>query len=319
MAAPLVTIVCLCYNHATFIREAVESVIHQSYKNTQIILIDDASKDGSADEIQKLENQYPFLEIVLLPANLGNCKAFNIAFKLAKGKYIIDFATDDIMMFDRVEKQVHCFENLDHTFGVVFTDAVYVDVNGTVLRNHFEYLFSKGLLSKIPSGNVYQSVLSQYFIASPTMMIRKSVLDELDGYDENLSYEDFDFWVRSSSNYKYAFLNEKLTKIRRKHKSLSSGWYQPGDTQLYSTYLVCKKAQAINRTKEDTLALTKRARYELRQSFLSQNFNESKLFFQLLKDLQQLRWLDYVILNLSKLNLPMSYIRTWYHRIRYDA
>ncbi|HOX83369.1 MAG TPA: glycosyltransferase family A protein [Chryseolinea sp.] len=318
MGEPLVTIICLCYNHAVFIREAVESVIHQSYKNTQIILIDDASKDESVQEIDKLKNQYPFLETVLLPVNVGNCKAFNAAFKLAKGEYIIDFATDDVMMPDRIEKQVHFFEHLDHSYGVVFTDAVYMDVNGFVFRNHFEYLFSKGLLTSIPQGDVYQAVLRQYFIASPTMMIRRNVLDELGGYDENLSYEDFDFWVRSSRNYKYALLNEKLTKIRRKHKSLSSGWYKPGDQQLHSTYVVCKKAQEINRSEGDTLALAKRARYELRQSFFSENHVEAKLFFQLLNDLQQLRGLDLAIVNLSKLHLPMSSFRMWYHQLRYS-
>jgi glycosyltransferase involved in cell wall biosynthesis len=314
---PLVSIICLCYNHAAFVREAVESVLKQSYSPLQIILADDASTDGSVPEIKNLKAEYPQLELLLLPKNVGNCKAFNSAFKLANGKYVVDFATDDVMMPERIQKQVAQFERLDESVGVVFTDAVYIDATGTVFRHHYDYLFSKKLLSTIPQGDVYQDLLQRYFIASPTMLVRKKVLDEINGYDESLTYEDFDFWIRSSRNYKYFFLDEKLTMIRRRHTSLSSGWYVPGDPQLHSTYLVCKKAQQLNRSPEDTLALVKRVRYELRQSVLSENFPEANLFFQLLQELRAPNLLDRFTIQLARLKVPLSSLRKLYHRFRY--
>jgi glycosyltransferase involved in cell wall biosynthesis len=106
MNEPLVSVICLCYNHERFVREAIQSVINQSYKNFQVIVVDDASSDGSISEIQKLKTDYPFLELLLLSTNIGNCKAFNAALKLVKGEYVIDFATDDVMMPDRMDKQV---------------------------------------------------------------------------------------------------------------------------------------------------------------------------------------------------------------------
>jgi len=314
---PLVSIICLCYNHAAFVREAVESVLKQSYSPLQIILADDASTDGSVSEIKKLKAEYPQLELLLLPNNVGNCKAFNSAFKMANGKYVVDFATDDVMMTERIQKQVAQFERLDESVGVVFTDAVYIDATGTVFRHHYDYLFSKNLLSTIPQGDVYKDLLQRYFIASPTMLVRKKVLDEMNGYDETLTYEDFDFWIRSSRNYKYFFLDEKLTMIRRRHTSLSSGWYVPGDPQLHSTYLVCKKAQQLNRSPEDTQALVKRVRYELRQSVLSENFPEANLFFQLLQELHAPDVLDRFTIQLARLKVPLSSFRKLYHRFRY--
>lgn len=197
MEPPLVSVICLCYNHARFVREAVVSVVGQTYKNLQVIVADDNSNDGSVSEIQKLKAEYPFLEILLLTHNVGNCKAFNSAFKLAKGKFIIDFATDDVMMPDRIEKQVLYFEQSDQHVGVVFTDATYIDEAGKFIRNHFPYLLKKKLITHIPQGDVYRDVLSTYFIPGPTMMVRREVLDFLGGYDEELTYEDFDFWVRS--------------------------------------------------------------------------------------------------------------------------
>lgn len=315
---PLVTVVCLCYNHKPFIRQAVESVVNQSYRPIQIIVADDASRDGSIEEIEKLSAEYPELECLLIAENIGNCRAFNRAYALAKGDYIIDFATDDIMLPDRITKQIQMFSSLDQSVGVVYTDATYIDENGKFLRHHFPYLFYKKLIVNIPQGDVYSNLVSTYFIASPTMMVRREVLDRLGGYDENLSYEDFDFWVRSSRDYKYAFLNESLTQIRKVKQSMSTGWYVPGDKQLHSTYLVCKKIQQLNRTREDHLALVKRVRYELRQSILSQNYSEANNFMIMLRELGGVRNVDKNLFTLNKFKIPLSPLRRLYHWIRYS-
>jgi len=315
--SPLVSIVCLCYNHRPYLRRAIESVIQQSYSPLQIIVADDGSTDGSREEINRLKDQYPFLEVMLLPENLGNCRAFNKAFKQVRGKYIIDFATDDVMMPDRIEKQVHFFETLGDSVGVVFTDAEYIDQNNRVFRRHYDYLFSKGLLKSIPQGDVYQALVSHYFVASPTMMVRTKVLTEMGGYDEALAYEDFDFWVRSSRNYHYAFLNEILTQIRRKHASLSTGLYQAGDEQLLSTYKVCKKIQVLNRSEGDRQALVTRVRYELRHAVFTQNLEEAEIFYQLLNELQSARWVDKGYRATARAKLPLNWMRTLYHRIRF--
>jgi glycosyltransferase involved in cell wall biosynthesis len=315
---PLVSIICLCYNHANFIREAVESVVNQSYDPLQVIVADDASTDGSLEEIRKLKAEHYSLELVLLKENLGNCKAFNTALKLAKGEYIIDFSTDDVMTPDRIEKQVAFFEKQDATVGLVFTDAVYITENGKFIRNHFDYLFRKKLLSHIPQGDVYRDVLSTYFIPGPTVMARKEVYVSLNGYDESLSYEDFDFWVRAARIYRFAFLNEKLTSIRKLKKSMSTGWYVPGDKQLHSTFLICKKALQLNRDSGDKEALIKRVRYEFRQSVLSGNHAEAELFLELLEELNGTRLAERTFAFLNKIRIPLSPLRRLYHRMKYE-
>jgi len=318
MPSPLVTVVCLCYNHANYLREAVESVLNQTYKNIQIIIVDDASTDGSVIEIERLVKHYPSIELLLLKQNVGNCKAFNSALGLIKGDFVIDFATDDVMSADRIEKQVNFFKTLDNSTGVVFTDAIYIDAEGKLLRYHYEYLFRKKLLNHVPQGDIYRDVLATYFIASPTMMMRREVLEALKGYDEILSYEDFDFWIRSSRYFNYAFLNERLTKIRKTDHSMSAGWYVPGDSQLYSTYLVCKKAQKLNRDRGDSEALITRVRYELRQSVFSENRREAGLFYVLLVELGGNRLIDLIFIIVNKLHLPLSWLRNIYQGIRFS-
>ena len=318
MEPTLVSVICLCYNHARFVGEAVRSVVGQTYKNLQIIVADDCSEDDSAGEILKLKSEYPSLLVLLLPENVGNCKAFNEAYKHAIGEFVIDFATDDIMQPDRIEKQVQYFQKCDRKVGVVFTDATYINEKGEFLRNHFEYLFRKNLITVIPQGDVYRDVLSTYFIPGPTMMVRREVLDQLGGYDEELTYEDFDFWVRSARDYHYAFLDEKLTRIRKLRQSMSTGWYVPGDRQLHSTYLVCRKAQKLNRNKSDEQALTKRVRYEFRQSVLSGNYSEADLFFSLLEELNGVSLGDKTLAFAKRNRIPLTALRRWYHRLRYS-
>ncbi|HMG91079.1 MAG TPA: glycosyltransferase [Chryseolinea sp.] len=318
MEKPLVSVICLCYNHRRFVREAVVSVLNQSYKNIQVIVADDASTDDSIDEIHRLKAQYSSIELLLLPKNLGNCRAFNEALKLARGEFIIDFATDDLMMQNRIENQVAFLDSMDPTVGLVYTDAIYISEDGKFIRNHFDYLFRKGLISRIPQGDVYRDILTTYFIPGPTMMIRREVFAALNGYDESLSYEDFDFWVRSSRIYRYAFLNERLTSIRKLKTSMSTGWYVPGDRQLHSTYLICKKAQQLNRNKDDERALITRVRYEFRQSVLSGNHTEALLFFDLLKELNGVRLAESTLKLLGATKIPLNTLRKLYHWIRYS-
>ncbi|MEO7989953.1 MAG: glycosyltransferase [Chryseolinea sp.] len=318
MNEPLVSVICLSYNHERFVEEAIRSVINQTYKNIEIIVVDDASNDSSQSVIGRLIIEFPSIQFLPIKKNVGNCKAFNLAFALSKGYFIIDFATDDIMTSDRIAKQIDQFQSLPQDVGVVFTDATYVNEDGFFLRQHYEYLFRKRLLKEVPQGDVYAKVLSRYFIASPTMMVRRTVLEAIKGYDENLAYEDFDFWVRSSRSFRYFFLNESLTKIRRANNSMSTGWYKHGDKQLHSTYLVCKKAQKLNRNTEEVEALIIRVRYEIRQSVFSKNINEAKLFFELLSELTKPSWIDRTLIAIRHLPIPFQWIRNLYHTIRFS-
>lgn len=314
---PLVSVICLCYNHSSWVEEAVLSVLNQTYPNIEIIVADDASQDGSPEKIRKLNETYPELKMLLFTENRGNCKTFNDALKQTSGDFVIDFSTDDVMISDRIEKQVNLFSKLDQSYGVVFTDATTIDGKGKILRHHYEYLFKEGLLKTIPEGDVYRYVLTTYFIASPTMMVKKAVFDKLGGYDEALAYEDFDFWVRSARYFKYAFLNERLTLIRRIPHSLSTGWYKKGDKQVHSTYLVCRKAVELSSSNEDIAALIHRIRYELKQAVFSNYRYEAGLFYSLLKESRAVKSADTFLFYLSRINFPLSWLRRLYLAIRY--
>lgn len=320
MQTPLVSIICLCYNHARFVEEAIQSVLNQTYKNIQIIVVDDASTDNSVALIHDiiLRSGRTDIQFLPLPQNIGNCRAFNQGLLLARGEYVIDLATDDYMVPERIERQVEFFLSLDESYGVIFSDAIYVDEGGKFLYNHFEELLRKRLVYTVPHGDVFKDILTTYFISPPTMMIRKKVLDELNGYDELLAYEDFDFWVRSSRYYKYNYTEERLTVVRKVSSSMSAQLYKTGDKQLHSTYLICRKAQKLIRSPAEVNALIWRVRYELRQSVLSENFLDGTLFLFLLKQLTTLSLGDRFLAAILRVKLPVAWVRRIYYKMRFN-
>lgn len=257
--SPLVTVICLCFNQKKFVREAVESVVNQTYKNIQMVLVDDASTDGSDEEIKKLKLEYPSIEAVMLETNIGNCKAFNKGFTLAKGDFVIDLAADDVLMPTRVEVGVSALQGKGSEYDVNFSDAALVDESGRFLSYHSD----KYPHHTIPQGNVYKEIISRYFICPPTVMGTREVLEYLSGYDESLSYEDFDFWIRSSRKFMYCYSPAVLVKKRLVSSAMSKRQGKLFTQDSDTTFRVCEKIMGLNQSTEEQKALSKRIRYEV--------------------------------------------------------
>ncbi len=302
--------------------EALHSVFIQNYPALEIIIVDDASTDQSVARIQnflKTNSARHAIKTIFLAENLGNCAAFNRGLAEATGKYIIDFATDDIMLPARIGKQARCFEKLDARYGVIFTEAEYVNESGKHLYFHYRDRLCSKFGGNVPRGNIYAHLVGDYFISSPTMMIRKTVFDRLNGYDETLAYEDFDFWIRSSRFCAYHFMDECLTKVRKSTKSLSSGWYKKGDVQLHSTYLVCLKIKELNKSQAEKSALIKRLRFEIRTSIFTGNQQEARLFLSLLKEIGGFNGFYQLLHWVSMLNFPLSPVRNLLLKVKYQT
>ncbi len=288
---PLVSIVALSYNHAPYIREALESVFNQSYSNIELIIVDDASTDDSTSVIAQLI-QHKEILFIKNQTNIGNCRSFNQAFKQSKGKYIIDFALDDIMYPERIQKQVEILEAADENVGVVFTNVDIVDASGNKLQQHYPAYHHRAADSDIPEGNVFAAVLSRYYINPVSMLFRRTVIEKLNGYDEALAYEDFDFWIRSSRYFQYSYLPEVLSVKRIVPSSLSALFYKEKQDRMFeSTLQVCKKAWWLCASEAELHALTLRCRYELRQAYKYSYMSVTNEYLFILKHIDPLYYL----------------------------
>ena len=316
---PLVSVICLCYNHARFLREALDSVMQQTYPNLEILVVDDASTDNSATLLKQYQEKHPEIKLILHAQNTGNCQAFNEAFALSTGDYIIDFATDDVLLPNRISEQVRAFTQLDKTYGVIYTDAELIDEESRFIRNFYRRNAKGEVREELPRGDVFAAILSRTFLCPPTTIFRREVYAALNGYDATLAYEDFDFWVRASRQYKFFFLDQITTRRRLHPNSLSRQAYQPQDLQLASTVKVCVKALKLIRTENEKQALITRVRSELRQAYFTQNFTEANNLFILLQQLENLAWPYQLLHWLNHRKIKLGFIRDiyygLYHRI----
>ena len=302
MSLPLVSIVALCHNHAPFLREALDSILSQTYTNLEVWLVDDASTDGSPAILREYAARNPTWHLLLLPENVKNCRAFNTAFRQCQGEFVIDFATDDVLLPARVASQVTAFQALPATYGVLYSNAELIGDDGAVLGLHHRPDGRGGLLPRPANGWVLAEVLDHYFICAPTVMMRRAMLVQLGGYDETLSYEDFDCWVRASRDWQFFYQNEVTTRRRRHARSLSARAYQPNDPHLTSTIAVCHKALALVRTPRERAALATRLRWESRQAARQGRHPEALILVGLLRQITRLTLLDWALATWSRLH-----------------
>lgn len=288
MSQPLVSVVCLCYNHAHYVSEAIYSVLEQTYPAIELIIVDDGSSDQSQQVITEALASIKGhrIKFIPLPSNHGYCSAFNIGYAASSGDYIIDLAADDVLLPNRVARGIDTFQQHDDTYGVNFTDAELITDDHRHLYNHSDRFPHH----TIPQGDVYKALISRYFICSPTMLVSRALLQHLGGYDESLAYEDFDLWIRGSRIFKFCYTPEVLLKKRVLPMSLSDRQFQRNDVQRYSTYTVCTRILTLNRNRAEQKALQKRILYEMRLCIQVLDFTLVLKYASLLRANQRMRY-----------------------------
>jgi glycosyltransferase involved in cell wall biosynthesis len=274
----LVTVICLCYNHAEFVEETLNSVINQSYKNIELIIADDYSTDNSVQVIESWLKQHPEIPFITNTENLGNTTTFNQCLKLAKGNYIIDLAADDILLSETVEKQLKGFANSTYNnLGVVYGNMELVTNDKKHLYFFLPVDSNHKRINSQPTGDIYIGLLNgTNDMGAVASLVKREVFDTLNGYDENLSYEDYDFWIRASRIYNFDYIDEILVQKRVLEDSLGTQpfkkWNKKARRFNYSTYLIMQKAFALNHNRAEFIAILKRIHYEMTVAFKTRDF-----------------------------------------------
>nr|WP_315162136.1 glycosyltransferase [uncultured Flavobacterium sp.] len=276
---PLVSIICHCYNHEKFVVDSLNSVLNQIYTTIEIIIVDDCSNDNSVSVIIDFVAKHPEIIFIRNTQNLGITKSFNNALKTAKGEFIIDLATDDILLPDCIALQVATFQNSPYeNLAIVYGNAELIAENGKFKSYFFEVNASKKVITKRPTGAIYATIItSGKTFCSVSGMIKRDVYDTLNGYDERLEYEDYDFWIRASRDYEIDFIDEILIQKRVVTDSLETYFFKKNNARAkkinHSTHLILKKVIQMNRNKTEDLALQKRVHYEIIHCWKNKNYS----------------------------------------------
>lgn len=275
---PLVTVICLCYNHSEFVVEAFESVLNQTHKNIELIIADDFSTDNSVEIIEKWRKNHPEIPFFANKENIGNTKTFNQCLKIAKGEYIIDLAADDVLKLDCISKQLKGFaESTYKNLGLVYGNAELITEKGAYIDNYFPTdKYGKGLKPQ-PTGDTYINILNgNTKLCSVSALTKREVFDELKGYDENLAYEDYDFWIRAARIYNFDYIDEILIQKRVLDNSMYTLLLKKNNAKTrrfnYSTYLILQNAFDLNRHKSEFKAMLKRIHFEMTVAYKTRDF-----------------------------------------------
>ncbi|MEE6443710.1 MULTISPECIES: glycosyltransferase family 2 protein [Pseudomonas] len=181
---PLVTVIIASYNHARYIEASITSVINQTYKNIELLVIDDGSKDDSPAVLKRLQGQYGF--DLRFQANQGLARTLNDAIARAKGDLIVPFGSDDIMLPHRIATQVE-YMNGKPEVGICSANIETIDQDGKVMgareqRNRnlpFRRLdFDDLFLDRKPGP------------MAATLMLRREALEKVGGFNADIRLED---------------------------------------------------------------------------------------------------------------------------------
>jgi glycosyltransferase involved in cell wall biosynthesis len=209
--APLVTVIMAAYNTEPYIGEAIESILAQTYTNFELIIVDDASKDGTLSVIQRYQD--PRITVLKNEKNLMILKTRKRAFDIAKGKYFTLLDSDDTSAPNRLELQVKALEE-DPNLGGVGTMGYYMSPEGQVLQPIQRALSTEEIREK-------QMVHNQFISAS--LMYRTALVRELGLYRSyfEIGAEDIDLQFRVCYRNPIRNLPEQLYHVRLSPNSFS--------------------------------------------------------------------------------------------------
>ena len=217
---PLVSMIVLSYNQSRFLPETLESVKAQTYKATQLIIVDDCSSDGSVAIIDRWLNENGIqCTFIRHQNNQGICKSLNGALAVATGKYISMVGSDDVWLPAKIAQQVEIMESQPDHVGILYSDAFQMDEHGHASPDMF--IAAHRRLPVMPQGQILDVLLEGNFIPAMTTLIRRSCYDQVGLYDENLRLEDWDMWLRFARHYSFIYSSMPSARYRRHENSFS--------------------------------------------------------------------------------------------------
>ncbi len=214
----LVSVIVPAYNAEAFIYSTLNSILLQSYKNIEVIVVDDGSQDKTVEIVKSVAAKDNRV-MLLRQSNQGVATARNLAIENSKGEYIAPCDADDIWYPQKIEKQMRCIATSSSLVGLVYTWIELIDEKGSHLK------FGRKWDIK---GDVLAPLLCSNFIGGgSTPLIRRKCIDHVGGYNCNFikdnaqGCEDRDLYLRIAEHYAFSVVKSYLVGYRKSRNSMS--------------------------------------------------------------------------------------------------
>ena len=230
-SSPAISVIIPTYNRAGCLGDAIDSVTAQTFRDYELIVVDDGSTDNSEDLVKARDG----IRYFRMTENAGVSKARNMGIKHARGKFICFLDSDDLWVEDKLERQINFMESDDEP-AVCYTDEIWVR-NGRRVNS--------GKRHRKFSGDILANCLALCIISPSSVMLRAEVFDAIGLFDETLpACEDYDLWLRLSARFPIQFIPRKLIVKTGGHADQLSRKYDAMDRfRVYAIdKLLCQAA-----------------------------------------------------------------------------
>ena len=208
----IVSIIIPTYNRAGLLKKSINSVLNQTFKNFEVIIVDDGSTDNTENVIKSFNNSK--IRYIKNKKNIGAATARNIGIKTAKGKFIAFQDSDDEWLPKKLKKQVeiltaHQNNNIVYTgfWRIKDNRKTYIPLNRV----------------KCKEGNIYKELLEGNFISTQTLLMKRECFEKAGMFDENLPrFQDWELVLRLSKHYDFKFIDKPLALCYYTPKSIST-------------------------------------------------------------------------------------------------
>ncbi len=207
----MVSVIIVVYNGEKYIEEAIQSVLNQTYKNIELIVVD----DGSTDSTRKIVEKYKDV-VYIYQENRGEGAARNLGIENSNGEYLAFLDADDLYANDKIEKQLKVLIK-NNDIDVVYNDLKVVDEN----LNYLNTLKSEGIYEK--REDLLANIIYRQVIQGPIcMMIRRSCTNDIKWSEELVYTVDYEYVMKLAFKHNFKYLEEPLYIYRRHGNNLSN-------------------------------------------------------------------------------------------------
>lgn len=307
---PLVSVCVPAYNHEKYVAECIQSIIDQDYKNIELIIINDGSKDKTDEVIKSYEQkcQERFVRFEYRNReNKGLSSTLNEMLDWSKGKYFTGIASDDILLFNKISLLVYELEKLGDSYAVAFGNAKFIDHNSKELYldkltgmptskdkgielflDYYTYNRDLDYKNKNIFGS-YKTLLEGNYLPAMSYVIVLEKIKEIGAWTSGNTIEDWELWLKLSKKYKFIFVDQSVALYR---------WHESNSSKVIRKELIIDSMILLEKEKKFAFSENLHNIYfrgYFTQILAMRKYSISVCILKLLKQLMDFRFIKFIL------------------------
>ncbi len=209
-----VSIILTSYNYGKYLKDTITSVVAQTYRDWELVIIDDCSDDNSFDIIMEFANSDSRIRVIKNHINQGLAKSLQTALLAVAGEWVVFLESDDLLKGDYLEKKLKVAEEYP-SVGLIYNNVEFFGDDSLVAEKKFSSLITKNQKINFPTNMFYKLGYENLILTMSSVMVKRRYLDELDFETPIDKLLDWYLYIQLARKTDFYYLDEKLTLWRQ--------------------------------------------------------------------------------------------------------